>query len=63
MAKKKTRWDKTYWTGFFKDGPHICNVATEEGNNMKLPDLFVRKSHAIKYYKDVRKVKLVEVKE
>lgn len=62
MAKKKTRWEKTYWTGFFRDGPHISNVTTDEGNDLKLPELFVKKEHALKYYTDVRKVKLVEVK-
>ncbi len=60
---KKTRWERTYWTGYFKDGPHISSISTEEGNDLKLPELFVKKSHALKYFEEVRKVRLVEVKE
>lgn len=59
--KKKTRWERTYWTGFFRDGPHITNVYTDDGD-VKLPELFVKKEHALKYYTEVRKVRLVEVK-
>lgn len=59
--KKKTRWDRAYWVGYFRDGPAITNICTEEGD-LKLPELFERKSHALKYHAEVRKVKLVEVK-
>ena len=59
MAKKKTRWEKTYWTGIFRDGPHQTNVSTDDGNNLKLPELFVTKRHALKYYEDVCEVMLV----
>lgn len=56
------RSEKTYYCGWFKDGPHISSISTDEGNSLKLPELFVKKAHALKYFQDVRKVKIVEVK-
>ncbi len=55
----KTRWDKTYWVGWGGNGPHIGNVCTDEGD-IKLPELFVRKKDALKYFTRVVKVKLVK---
>lgn len=54
--------DKTYWVGWYKDGPHISSICTTEGDNLQLPELFIKKCDALKYFEDVRKVKLVEVK-
>ena len=55
------RIDKTYWVGWFKDGPFQILVVNEEGE-FKMPELFTTKKNALKYYDDVRKVRIVEVK-
>jgi len=56
---KKNRWEKSYWIGIFRDGPHQSLVTTEDGKDLKLPELFVKKSHALKYYEEVCEVVLV----
>ncbi len=54
----KTRWDKTYWVGWGGNGPHMSNITTEEGDRV-MPELFLYKKDALKYFTRVVKVKLV----
>lgn len=53
---------KTYWAGFCYGEIQTIKTCTDEGNDFQLPELFIKKAHAKKYFQDVRKVKIVEVK-